>query len=68
MGLDRRLHFQHQEGWCCSITFIFPNNRTVHSVVSLTRTNRNEYSKYTQLYLELDKLIARNNQTPKPAC
>jgi hypothetical protein len=37
-------------------------------VVGLTRTNRNEYSNYTQLYLELDTLIVRNNQTPKLTC
>lgn len=37
-------------------------------VVGLTRTNRSEYSKYTQLFRELDKLIAGNNQTPKPVC
>ena len=37
-------------------------------VIGLTRTNRSEYSTYTQLFLELDKLIVRNNQTPKPAC
>jgi hypothetical protein len=37
-------------------------------VVGLTRTQNTEYSKYTQLFLELDKLIIRNNQTPKPGC
>ncbi len=37
-------------------------------VVGLTRTKRTEYSTYTRLFLELDKLIVRNNQTPKPAC
>lgn len=37
-------------------------------VVGLTRTKRSEYSKYTQLFLELDKLIVRNNQIPKPLC
>ena len=37
-------------------------------VVGLTRTQRSEYSKYTQLFLELDKLIVRNNQTPRPEC
>lgn len=37
-------------------------------VVGLTRTNRREYSKYTQLFLELDKLIVSNNQKPKPLC
>jgi hypothetical protein len=37
-------------------------------VVGLTRTQRSEYSKYTQLFLELDKLIVRNNQTPLPGC
>jgi hypothetical protein len=37
-------------------------------VVGLTRTKRSEYPKYTQLFVELDKLIVRNNQTPKPLC
>ncbi|MEW5755937.1 MAG: hypothetical protein AB1810_06495 [Pseudomonadota bacterium] len=37
-------------------------------VVGLTRTTTSEYSKYTQLFLELDKLIERNNQTPKLMC
>ena len=37
-------------------------------VVGLTRTKRSEDSKYTQLFLELDRLIVQNNQTPKPAC
>jgi hypothetical protein len=37
-------------------------------VVGLTRTKRSEYSQYTQLFLELDKLIVKNNQTPKPLC
>lgn len=37
-------------------------------VVGLTRTKRSEYPKYTQLFLELDKLIVRNNQTPRPVC
>lgn len=37
-------------------------------VVGLTRTKPSEYSKYTQLFLELDKLIVRNNQAPKPLC
>jgi hypothetical protein len=37
-------------------------------VVGLTRTKAGEGSKYTQLFEELDKLIIRNNQTPRPAC
>lgn len=37
-------------------------------VVGLTRTNRHEYPKYTQLFQELDKLIVGNNRTPKPNC
>jgi hypothetical protein len=37
-------------------------------VIGLTRTKRSEHSKYTQLFLELDRLIVRNNQTPKPSC
>jgi hypothetical protein len=37
-------------------------------VAGLTRTKSSEYSKYTQLFEELDKLIVRNNQTPKPGC
>jgi hypothetical protein len=35
-------------------------------VVGLTRTRPSEHLKYTQLFLELDKLIVRNNQTPRP--
>lgn len=37
-------------------------------VVGLTRTKPGEFSKYTQLFTELDRLIVRNNQTPKPSC
>ena len=37
-------------------------------VVGLTRTQKSEFSKYTQLFTELDKLIVRNNQSPKPGC
>lgn len=37
-------------------------------VAGLTRTKSSEYSKYSQLFTELDKLIVRNNQTPKQAC
>ena len=37
-------------------------------VVGLTRTRRNEDSKYTQLFQELDKLIVQNNQTPRAGC
>jgi hypothetical protein len=37
-------------------------------VVGLTRTQRSKHAKYTQLFLELDKLIVRNNQTPRPGC
>jgi hypothetical protein len=37
-------------------------------VAGLTRTRHGEFSKYTQLFRELDKLIVRNNQTPKPGC
>jgi hypothetical protein len=37
-------------------------------VAGLTRTKPSEYTKYTQLFLELDNLIVRNNQTPKPSC
>lgn len=43
-----------------------PNIRYV--VVGLTITNSNELSKYTQLFVELDNLIVRNNQRPKPGC
>jgi hypothetical protein len=37
-------------------------------VAGLTRTKPGEFSKYTQLFTELDRLIVRNNQTPKPSC
>lgn len=37
-------------------------------VVGLTRTQVSERQKYQQLFLELDKLIVQNNQSPKPAC
>jgi len=37
-------------------------------VAGLTITKPSEFSKYTQLFLELDKLIVRNNQKPKPSC
>jgi hypothetical protein len=37
-------------------------------VAGLTRTKRSEYTNYTQLFSELDKLIVRNNQKPKPPC
>jgi len=37
-------------------------------VVGLTRTNRHEYPKYTQLFQELDRLIVGNNRTPKLIC
>jgi hypothetical protein len=37
-------------------------------VAGLTRTRFSEHAKYTQLFLELDKLIVRNNQTPKASC
>lgn len=37
-------------------------------VAGLTRTQVSEYSKYTQLFVELDRLVERNNQTPKPGC
>jgi hypothetical protein len=37
-------------------------------VAGLTRTKSNESTKYTQLFLELDKLIVRNNQIPKASC
>jgi len=43
-------------------------DRVRYVVVGLTRTKRSEHSTYTQLFLELDKLIVRNNQAPKPAC
>lgn len=43
-------------------------DRIRYVVVGLTRTKRSEDSKYTQLFLELDKLIVQNNQTPKPGC
>ena len=41
---------------------------TRYVVVWLTRTNRNEYTQYSQLFLELDNLIVQNNQKPKPVC
>lgn len=34
----------------------------LRQVVSIARID------YMQLFLELDKLIVRNNQTPKPSC
>lgn len=37
-------------------------------VAGVTRTQRAEYSKYTQLFEEIDRLVVRNNQTPKPSC
>jgi hypothetical protein len=37
-------------------------------VVGLTLTRRADYQNYQQLFRELDKLIVRNNQSPKPAC
>lgn len=37
-------------------------------VVVLSRTKPSEFPKYTQLIHELDKLIVRNNQTPRVAC
>jgi hypothetical protein len=37
-------------------------------VAGLTITNANETGKYSQLFLELDNLIVRNNQTPKAGC
>jgi hypothetical protein len=37
-------------------------------VVGLTRTRGPEYAKYTRLFTELDNLIVRNNQTPRPSC
>lgn len=37
-------------------------------VAGVTRTHGSELSKYTQLFEELDKLIVRNNQTPRPQC
>ena len=37
-------------------------------VVGLSKTNRSEFGKYTQLFNELDNLIVRNNQSPKPGC
>jgi hypothetical protein len=37
-------------------------------VAGVTRTQTSERAKYTQLYLELDKLIVGNNQSPKPSC
>ncbi len=37
-------------------------------VIGLTRTNQGEYSQYTKLFRELDTLIVRNNQTPRPVC
>jgi hypothetical protein len=36
--------------------------------VGLTRSNRADLAKYTQLFSELDNLIVRNNRTPKPSC
>jgi hypothetical protein len=37
-------------------------------VAGVTKTKSSEYSKYKQLFEELDKLIGRNNQTPWPEC
>jgi hypothetical protein len=37
-------------------------------VAGLTITNSGEFAKYKQLFLELDNLIVRNNQTPKAGC
>jgi hypothetical protein len=37
-------------------------------VAGLTRTKRGEYANYSQLFTELDELIVRNNQKPKPPC
>lgn len=37
-------------------------------VIVLTRTKKSEEGKYMQLVNELDKLIVRNNQKPKPGC
>lgn len=42
--------------------------RLRYAVVGLTRLKTSEYSQYTRLFVELDKLIEANNQTPKPAC
>jgi hypothetical protein len=43
-------------------------NAIRYVVVGLTRTDASEYSQYTQLFRELDNLIVRNNQTPRPVC
>ncbi|MET0555853.1 MAG: serine hydrolase [Vicinamibacteria bacterium] len=37
-------------------------------VVGLTRTRSNEYGQYRKLFQELDHLIVRNNETPRPSC
>lgn len=39
-----------------------------YAVVVLSRTKPSEFAKYTQLIRELDKLIVRNNQTPRGTC
>ena len=37
-------------------------------VAGLTRLKPGENAKYTQLFLELDKLVVQNNMTPRPPC
>lgn len=37
-------------------------------VIGLTRTKKADLGKYAQLFTELDDLIVRNNQSPKPGC
>jgi hypothetical protein len=37
-------------------------------VAGLTKTKDKELPKYTKLFEEIDKLIIKNNQTPRPGC
>jgi hypothetical protein len=39
-----------------------------YAIVLLSKTKPREFAKYTQLIRELDKLIVRNNQTPRGIC
>jgi len=47
---------------------LIERNGLRYVVVGLTKTRQSDYAKYSQLYRELDNLIVRNNQSPKPAC
>ena len=47
---------------------LIERNGLRYVVVGLTKTRRADYAKYSQLFSDLDQLIVRNNQSPKPAC